>query len=59
MILKGFLVRLLICLGEVLNGNLRVRYLRRKFGRRRAKDLSFASGMILLFLCPSGRFPLR
>ena len=41
-----------MAVGEVINGNIRVRYSTKKFGRRRAKTISFYSGtLILFFLC--------
>lgn len=38
---KAFIVGLLIALGEVANGNVRVRVLNRKWGKQRAKTISF------------------
>jgi membrane-bound metal-dependent hydrolase YbcI (DUF457 family) len=50
MLLKTIAVWLLIAAGEVLNGNLRVRYLQRKFGRHRGKQISFFSGVLIFYL---------
>lgn len=47
MILRAIIVGLLIALAEVLNGNLRVRYLQRRLGRERAKPCSFVTGLCL------------
>lgn len=47
MILKALIVGLLIAAGEVLNGNIRVRYLQRKYGRKRGKQISFFSGVLV------------
>jgi hypothetical protein len=47
MIMKTSIIWLLIAAGEVLNGNFRVRYLQRKLGRHRGKQLSFASGVLV------------
>ena len=49
MIIRAIIVGLLIALAEVLNGNLRVRYLQRRFGRKRAKRLSFVTGLCLFW----------
>lgn len=38
-----------MALGEVINGNIRVRVLHRQFGKKRAKQISFFSGMALIF----------
>lgn len=47
MILRATIVGLLIALAEVLNGNLRVRHLQRRLGRKRAKHWSFVTGFCL------------
>lgn len=47
MTLRAIIVGLLIALAEVLNGNLRVRYLQRRLGRTRAKRCSFVTGLCL------------
>lgn len=47
MILRAIVVGLLIAVAEVLNGNLRVRYLQRRFGRKTGRLLSFATGLCL------------
>lgn len=49
MLVKALLVGLLIALGEVINGNIRVRILHAKFGKRRAKLASFFSGIVIIF----------
>ena len=50
MLLKVLIIGLLIAFGEVINGNIRVRVLHRKFGKKRAKRISFFSGTIIIFL---------
>jgi|GEM_PF-1915484 hypothetical protein len=47
MILRSFLVALLFTMGEIANGNLRVRILQRKFGRKKGKQISFFSGVTI------------
>lgn len=47
MLLRAIAVGLLIALAEVLNGNLRIRYLQRRFGRKLGKQISFLSGVCL------------
>lgn len=49
MLLKVLFVGLLIAFGEVINGNIRVRILHGKFGKKRAKTLSFISGVLIIF----------
>jgi len=41
MLLKVLVVGLLLSLGEVVNGNFRVRILHHLYGRKRAKFISF------------------
>jgi hypothetical protein len=50
MIFKAVIVGLLIAAAEVFNGNLRVRYLQRRLGRKRGKRLSFLIGLGLIVL---------
>jgi hypothetical protein len=49
MISRALIVGLLIAAGEVANGNIRVRYLQRKLGRRKGKRLSFLLGVGIFF----------
>ena len=49
MLFKVSIVGLMIAFGEVLNGNIRVRILHKKFGKKRAKTISFMSGVIIIF----------
>ncbi|MDQ7073045.1 MAG: hypothetical protein Q9N32_05635 [Gammaproteobacteria bacterium] len=49
MLIKTLIVALVIAVGEAINGNIRVRILHRKFGKKRAKKLSFFSGIVLIF----------
>ena len=49
MFLKALIVGLLIAFGEVINGNIRVRILNRRLDKRRAKLISFFSGIIIIF----------
>ena len=52
LITKALAVGLLIALGEVVNGNVRVRLLHSRFGKKRAKLISFLSGTFLIYtLC--------
>lgn len=48
MLLKALLAGLLIACGEVVNGNIRVRVLHSRVGKRRAKHISFISGVAIL-----------
>lgn len=45
MLIKAVIVWVLIAVGEIINGNIRVRYLQRKYGKYRAKQFSFFSGV--------------
>jgi hypothetical protein len=47
MTLKAIAVGLLIAAGEVLNGNIRVRIIQRKYGRKKGKQMSFFSGVMI------------
>ena len=49
MVLKALAVWVLSGGGEILNGNLRVRYLNGKYGQKRAKNISFFTGLILIY----------
>lgn len=49
MLLKALAVGILIAFGEVVNGNIRVRILHSKFGKKRAKIISFFSGVLIIF----------
>lgn len=49
MLLKALVVGLLLAVGEVLNGNLRVRVLHGIYGKYRAKQISFISGTIIIY----------
>ena len=60
---KSLAIGLLIALGEVLNGNVRVRLLHSRFGKKRAKLISLFSGTLIIYaicwltlpwLAPSG-----
>lgn len=44
------MVGLLIAAGEVLNGNLRVRYLQRRFDRKPGRVAAFATGVVMFSL---------
>ena len=57
MIIRAIIVGLLIAAAEVLNGNLRVRYLQRRLGRKRGKCLSFLTGLGLVVLITWGLLP--
>lgn len=49
MLLKSLVIGLLIAIGEVVNGNIRVRVLHKIFGKKQAKTISFLSGTIIIF----------
>ena len=49
MLLKTLAVGLLLAFGEVVNGNIRVRILHRMYGKKRAKTISFFSGIAIIF----------
>lgn len=52
MLLKALLIGLLLLIAEVINGNIRVRLWHRQFGKQQAKQLSFLSGVALIYtLC--------
>ena len=50
MIWKTLIIGLLLAIGEVINGNIRVRILHRIFGKSRAKLVSFFSGVGIIAL---------
>ncbi len=50
MFLKALIAGLLIAFGEVINGNIRVRILNKRLGKKRAKLISFFSGIIVIFV---------
>ena len=47
LLVKAFAVWVFIAFGEIVNGNIRVRWLQRKYGRRRAKNLGFFIGIAI------------
>lgn len=47
MILKTLIIWAVIAIGEIVNGNVRVRYLQRRYGVYRARQLSFFSGVAI------------
>ena len=47
MIIKTLIIWVVIAIGEIVNGNIRVRYLQRRFGLNRAKQISFFSGVTI------------
>lgn len=49
MLIKALIVWFLIAIGEIINGNIRVRLLQRKYGQRRAKQLSFFLGIAIFW----------
>ena len=52
MIWKTLLIGLLLAIGEVINGNIRVRILHGIFGKRKAKVVSLFSGIgVIAFIC--------
>jgi len=50
MIVRAILVGILIAAAEVLNGNLRIRFLQRRFGRQRGQLVSFFTGVSLFLI---------
>lgn len=50
MLFKALIIGLLIALGEVINGNIRVKLLQKKFTLKSAKKLSFLSGVTIIFI---------
>ncbi len=48
MLLKAIVIGLLLALGEVVNGNIRVRILHRLYGKKRAKTISLFSGSAII-----------
>lgn len=50
MILKALIVGILLCFGEAINGNIRVRILHHLYGKKRAKTISFFTGMAIIVL---------
>ena len=50
MLIKAILVGLLMAVAEVINGNLRVRLLHKRLGKKRAKFYSFISGTVAIYL---------
>jgi hypothetical protein len=46
---KSLVVGLLIAVGEIVNGNVRVRLLHSRFGKKRAKLISFFSGTLIIY----------
>jgi hypothetical protein len=48
MFLKALLAGLLIACGEVVNGNVRVRVLHSRVGKRRAKHISLVTGIAII-----------
>ena len=49
MIVKAIVIWVFIAAGEILNGNVRVRLLQRRYGRRRAKQISFFTGITIIY----------
>jgi len=43
-------VALLLVIGEIINGNIRVRILHRMYGKKKAKTISFFSGTAIIFV---------
>lgn len=49
MLFKTLAVGLLLAIGEILNGNIRVRVLHHLCGKKRAKKISFFSGTTIIY----------
>jgi hypothetical protein len=49
LVVRAIAIWVLIATGEILNGNFRVRYLYRRFGKNRAKKISFFTGLTIIY----------
>ena len=49
MIVKAIVIWILIAAGEILNGNVRVRFLQSRYGKKHAKQISFFTAIIILY----------
>lgn len=49
LIAKAIVIWILIAVGEILNGNFRVRFLHRRYGINRAKKISFFTAIIIIY----------
>lgn len=49
MIVKAIIIWILIAAGEILNGNVRVRFLQNRYGKNRAKQISFFTAIIIIY----------
>jgi len=49
LLLRSFSIWFFIAVGEILNGNIRVRILNRKFGDKPAKKIGFFTGLIIIY----------
>jgi hypothetical protein len=47
MFVKALIVWVCIAIGEILNGNIRVRYLQNRYGKSHAKIISLISGIVI------------
>lgn len=46
---KAIAIWVLIAAGEILNGNVRVRFLQSRYGKKRAKQISFFTAIIIIY----------
>ena len=50
MLLKALATGLLMAFAEIINGNIRVRVLHRRFGKKSARIISFFSGVTIIYM---------
>ena len=49
LVAKAIAIWVLIAAGEILNGNVRVRFLQSRYGKNRAKQISFFTAIIIIY----------
>jgi len=47
MFVKALIVWIFIAIGEIVNGNIRVRYLQKRYGKYYSKQMSLISGIVI------------
>ena len=57
LVVKATVIWVLIAAGEILNGNFRVKYLNRRYGKNRAKKISFFIGLTIIYTICWGTLP--
>ncbi len=48
LVVRAVAIWVLITAGEILNGNFRVGYLHRRYGKNRARKISFFTGLTII-----------